>query len=238
MHQCCLQCWQVLFLPPFLIHLLLFIPLEFFTSVLADAFSQEFKWQQVSWTLLSILAILNNVVIWMVSTRPPTSKSSSWSFSYCSFSYCSKHTNYNWYNCQLHVPQFFQFSSKVEVIIIIIILLSKVYTPVLTGGLSWNLNKSKSPQLSRTPLSTLADFSSAMVWTVSILLLLSCWPKLLFLVLHQWLISVTYMFNDFFSSVAKLMLWSNFCFPLILICWNCNVYGLANSLFFANVDQA
>ena len=31
---------------------------------------------QVSWTLLSILAVLNNAVDWMVSTRPPTSKSS------------------------------------------------------------------------------------------------------------------------------------------------------------------
>ena len=32
---------------------------------------------QDSRTLLSILAVLNNVVVWMVSTRPPTSKSSS-----------------------------------------------------------------------------------------------------------------------------------------------------------------
>ena len=35
------------------------------------------KSPQVSWTLLSILAVLNNAVVWMVSTRPPTSKSSS-----------------------------------------------------------------------------------------------------------------------------------------------------------------
>ena len=32
---------------------------------------------QVCRTALSILAVLNNVVVWMVSTRPPTSKSSS-----------------------------------------------------------------------------------------------------------------------------------------------------------------
>ena len=32
---------------------------------------------QISRTLLSILAVLNNAVIWMVSTRPPTSKFSS-----------------------------------------------------------------------------------------------------------------------------------------------------------------
>ena len=35
------------------------------------------KSPQVSRTLLSILAVLNNAVIWMVSTPPPTSKSSS-----------------------------------------------------------------------------------------------------------------------------------------------------------------
>ena len=35
------------------------------------------KSPQVSRTLLSILAVLNNVVVWMVSTGPPTSKSSS-----------------------------------------------------------------------------------------------------------------------------------------------------------------
>ena len=34
------------------------------------------KSPQVSRTLLSSLAFLNNVVVWMVSTRPPTSKSS------------------------------------------------------------------------------------------------------------------------------------------------------------------
>ena len=35
------------------------------------------KSPQVSRTLLSILAVLNNAVVWMVSTRPPTSGSSS-----------------------------------------------------------------------------------------------------------------------------------------------------------------
>ena len=34
------------------------------------------KSPQVSRTLLSILVVYNNVVVWMVSTRPPTSKSS------------------------------------------------------------------------------------------------------------------------------------------------------------------
>ena len=35
------------------------------------------KSPQISRTLLSILAVLNNAVVWMVSTRPPTSKSTS-----------------------------------------------------------------------------------------------------------------------------------------------------------------
>ena len=35
------------------------------------------KFPQVSRTLLSILAVLNSAVVWVVSTRPPTSKSSS-----------------------------------------------------------------------------------------------------------------------------------------------------------------
>ena len=37
----------------------------------------DIKSPKVSRTLLSILAVLNNAVVWIVSTRPPTSKSSS-----------------------------------------------------------------------------------------------------------------------------------------------------------------
>ena len=37
----------------------------------------DWKSPQFSRTLLSILSVFNNAVIWMVSTRPPTSKSSS-----------------------------------------------------------------------------------------------------------------------------------------------------------------
>ena len=75
------------------------------------------KSPQVSRTLLSILAVLNNVVVWMVSTRPPTSKSFS-------------HSN----NPLVTVPKapitigrivtfmfhsFFQFPSKVVVLILL-----------------------------------------------------------------------------------------------------------------------
>ena len=62
-----------------LLLLLLFTPLEFFTSVLADGFHWSLcdsKSPQVFRTRLRILAVLSNAVIWIVSTRPPTSKSS------------------------------------------------------------------------------------------------------------------------------------------------------------------
>ena len=62
---------------PQILLLLLLSPLEFFTSALADGLLLECEWQLVSRTLLSILAVLNNAVVWMVSTQPPTSKSSS-----------------------------------------------------------------------------------------------------------------------------------------------------------------
>ena len=72
-----------LFLYSFLVSLLhsvitiIVTPWEFFTSALADGLSLETKWQQVSRTLLSILADLNNALVWMVSTRPFIYKSSS-----------------------------------------------------------------------------------------------------------------------------------------------------------------
>ena len=57
--------------------LLLLLLFKFFTLALADDFWLEFKWQQVSRTLLSILTNLNNAVVWTVSTHPIISKSSS-----------------------------------------------------------------------------------------------------------------------------------------------------------------
>ena len=56
----------------FLYHYNYFLLIRVFHWSLSDS-----KSPQVSRTLLSILAVLNNVVLWMVSTRPPTSKSSS-----------------------------------------------------------------------------------------------------------------------------------------------------------------
>ena len=53
------------------------------------------KSPQVSKTLLSILAVLNNAVVWMVSIRPLTPKSST-SFQQ-SFSYCTDYNHYYYF---------------------------------------------------------------------------------------------------------------------------------------------
>ena len=51
---------------------------QFFTQLVVFHRSQsDYKSTQVSRTLLSILADLNNAVVWVVSSRPPTFKSSS-----------------------------------------------------------------------------------------------------------------------------------------------------------------
>ena len=94
------------------------------------------KSPQVSTTLLSILAVLNNAVVWMVSTCPPTSKSSS-PFSNPLLTVPNAPITIGIiFTCMFH--SFFQFSCKVEVLIIIIIIFSHrdFFTPVLTGGIS------------------------------------------------------------------------------------------------------
>ena len=73
------------------------------------------KSPQVSRTLLSILAVLKNAVVWMVSTRPLTSKSSS-PFSNPLVTVPNALITIGIFvTCMFH--SFFQFSSKVEVLI-------------------------------------------------------------------------------------------------------------------------
>ena len=103
----------LLLFPLIIIIIIIILLLErFFTSALDWWwFSLKSEWQQLSRTLLSILADLNNVVVWMVSTHPLISKSSS---------------PFN--NPSVTVPRapiifmfhsFFQFPSKVEVFILV-----------------------------------------------------------------------------------------------------------------------
>ena len=65
-------------------------------------------------TLLSILADLNNVLVWTVWTSHYFHVL--WSL-HQSFGDCTKSTNYNWYNRHFHVLQISQFSSKFQLFI-------------------------------------------------------------------------------------------------------------------------
>ena len=75
------------------------------------------KSPQVSRTLLSILAVLNNVVVWMVSAPPPTSKSSSLLNNPLVTVPNATITIGIIVTCMFH--RFFQFPSKVEVLILL-----------------------------------------------------------------------------------------------------------------------
>ena len=81
------------------------------------------KSPQVFRTRLRILAVLSNAVVWIVSTRPTTSKSTR------HFSYCALGTNQNCHNRYFHVPQLFKFSSKVEILILLFTFL-QIYSVV------------------------------------------------------------------------------------------------------------
>ena len=96
-------------------YLLLF---EFSTPALADGFSLEFEWQQVSSSLQDLS---------QYSGRSQYCRSFDGLLSSCNFQVlqslhqflvdCTMRTDYNWYNRHFYVPQFFQFPSKVHVLI-------------------------------------------------------------------------------------------------------------------------
>ena len=76
------------------------------------------KSPRVSRTLLSILADLNNAVVRMLSTTPYIQILQSL---YQSFGDCTKSLNYNRSNRHFHVLQFFQFPSKVQVLVLLFV---------------------------------------------------------------------------------------------------------------------
>ena len=152
-----------------------------FHGILSDS-----KSPQVSKTLLSILADLNNAVVWMVSTCSLISKSSS------------------------------PFINPLRIV---------PCAPIHTRFICWSL------RVTRTIQSILADFSSAVVWSVSIIPLISSSPSLFFKTLRIFRsaqttigITVTFMFHRFFSSLARSK-YLSFHFPLFLslIRWNVTI---------------
>ena len=70
--------------------------------------------------------------------------------------------------------------AKKEYSILFIFTLCSFFTPVLTKDFSQSLSDGKFPLVSRTYLSILADFKSAMVWMVPILPLISSSPSLFY----------------------------------------------------------
>ena len=64
---------------PFLnfLFIIIIILCKFFTLALGDSLLMEYKWQQVSSTLFSILADLSNTAVWMIFAHPLISNSSS-----------------------------------------------------------------------------------------------------------------------------------------------------------------
>ena len=72
---------------------------------------RDSKSSQLSRNLLSILADINNAVVMMTSTRSLISNTTS------PYTNTTKSTNYNWYHRHFHVPQFFQFLDKIQVLI-------------------------------------------------------------------------------------------------------------------------
>ena len=61
---------------PGIINIIVLLIWEFFSLVSTDGFSMVSEWKQISRTLLSILADLNNADFWMVSSSSLIFKSS------------------------------------------------------------------------------------------------------------------------------------------------------------------
>ena len=149
------------------------------------------KSHQVSRTLLSILADLNNAVVWMVSTRPLISKSSS----SCTIPLVTVpkaqittgisvtfivHMFFNSQVRSMYLPFSLSFnfalwsaetakSTILKIIIIIMLLLffGSSFTQTLNDGFPIFLRYSKFFQVSRTLLIILADLNNAVIWMVS-----------------------------------------------------------------------
>ena len=181
------------------------------------------KSPQVSRTLLTILVILNNLVVWMVSIRPPTFKS---------------FRPFN--NPFVSVPKapitigiivtfmfhfFFDSLGKSGYVSFFSLSFCFIlwsagtkstiyycYYYLLIRVFPWSLSDSKSPQISRTLLNILAVLNSAVVWTVS-----SRPP------IHAPIpigIIVTCIFHSFFNSQARSRYLSFFSYSFSFILWS------------------
>ena len=164
------------------------------------------KSPQVSRTLLSILAVLNYAVVWMVSTRPSISESSS---PFCNPLVTVPNapiTIYHYY--YFYSLEFFLHQRKLMVF-------------------HWRLSDSKSPQVSRTLLSILAVLNYAVVWMVSTRPSISepsspfCNPLVTVPKAPITIgIIVTFIFHSFFNSLARSRYLSLFSHSFSFILWS------------------
>ena len=125
------------------------------------------KSPKVSGTLLSILADLSNAVVWMVSTRPPTSKSTS--------SFNNPSVTVPKTSITIGIIVTFMFysyfnSPSCSTVLLLLLLLFTLWGFFLYQRqlmVFHSLSDSKFPQVSRTLLSILAVLSNFVVWMVS-----------------------------------------------------------------------
>ena len=118
------------------------------------------------------------------------------------------------------------FQIKKEVIIPITFFYSfEFFMWALADGFHWSLSDSKSPQVSRTLFSILADLNNAVVWIVSTHLLISkssspCINPLMTLtsVPITIVITVTFMFHSFLVLLQGLGSYPSFNFLSVLLC--------------------
>ena len=108
------------------INIIIFTPWEFFTSALTYGFQLKFEWQQVSSSLQDSSQYFGrSPPCCSLDSLLPSRYFKVFQSWYQSFDECTKSTNYNWYNRHFHVPQFFfQFPSKVQVLISLFCILS------------------------------------------------------------------------------------------------------------------
>ena len=109
------------------------------------------KSPQVSRTLLNILVLLNNAVVWMVSTSPLISKSSNQPILWGLY----RAHQLQWYHRLFQLP--------LLIIIIIILLFANFSHQRELMVFLWSLSDSKSLQVSRALFTILADLSNPVV---------------------------------------------------------------------------